>query len=106
MQEEYLRMRLQEIVDLIENLREELDDSFEYMIGLSTLNLSDSGDTEMTRMAYCTYDLIEMYDEMDEAFRQIVMDNFMASYPQMAYQTDSKNAIDLSKMGIMPYCLN
>lgn len=106
MQEEYLRMRLNEIVSLMNSLREEFDYSFDFIIGLSTMDLNEEGDAELTRMAVCTYDLIELYEEMDETFRAVVYDNFRKTYPSKAFQTDIENAQVLSKIDLFPYCLN
>ena len=97
---------MREIAELMNSLREELDYSFDYVIGISKLDLNEDGDTEITRMAVCTYDLVEIYDEMDETFRDIVYQNFRQSYPLKVFQTDIGNSKHLVERGIPPYSLN
>lgn len=97
---------MKEIAELMNSLREELDYSFDYVIGISKLDLNEDGDTEITRMGVCTYDLMEIYEEMDETFRDIVYENFRKSYPLKVFHTDIGNSKRLVEIGIPPYSLN
>lgn len=106
MNEEYLKMRLEEIVTLTNNLREEMDYGIDFAIAISYIDLNEDGDMEISRMTATSIDLPQVYDEVEEALRVNVHRNHMQSYPSKAFQTDADVASVLSKAGVLPYGLN
>jgi hypothetical protein len=106
MNEEYLRMRLEEIVTLTNNLREEMDYGIDFVVAISYIDLNEDGDMEISRMTATSIDLPEVYEEVEDALRVNVHRNYMRSYPSKAFQTDAEVASVLSKAGVLPYGLN
>ena len=67
MSEDYsLRTRIQEIVDLINDVREEYGMALDFAFVVSLLERNEDGDVEMTRMGATSYDIEELYEEAEE----------------------------------------
>ena len=107
MSEDYLlRMRIQEIVNLINDLREDYNYSIDFAFMISVLEQNEYGDIEMSRMGAASYDIVELYQEAEEHIREIVEKNFRESYPEMNFPVDEELKYIFAPKGFPPHPLN
>jgi len=107
MNEDYLlQMRIQEIVNLINDLREDYNYSVDFAFVVSILEQNEDGNIQISRMGATSYDIMELYQEAEEHIREMVEKNFKDSYPEMDFQVDEELKYIFASKDFPPHPLN
>jgi hypothetical protein len=107
MSEDYsLRTRIQEIVDLINDVREEYGMALDFAFVVSLLERNEDGDVEMTRMGATSYDIEELYEEAEEHVRMLVKKNHEENYPDKTFPVDNDLKYFFANHNFPPHPLN
>jgi len=107
MNEDYLlQMRIQEIVNLINDLREDYNYSVDFAFVVSILEQNEDGNIQISRMGATSYDIMELYQEAEEHIREMVERNFKDSYPEMDFQVDEELKYIFASKDFPPHPLN
>jgi hypothetical protein len=99
-------MRIQEIVNLINDLREDYNYSVDFAFVVSILEQNEDGDIEMSRMGATSYDIVELYEEAEEHIRGLVEKNFRETYPEMNFKVDEELRYIFASKDFPPHPLN
>jgi len=99
-------MRIQEIVNLINDLREDYNYSVDFAFVVSILEQNEDGNIQISRMGATSYDIMELYQEAEEHIREMVERNFKDSYPEMDFQVDEELKYIFASKDFPPHPLN